>query len=375
MRNTHGVSGLRQAIVSLGAASSNLYHSVSKHPYSNLFISADRAGWSLSHDMRELMAIGDRLGVKCYARHGLRGISRQCVFFTEIRDTFGHWIYGSNNRIAGAYFHGTPGSGNKTDDDNFQGLRRTHHRVRRLQVTNTSFRNVILGSGIEPSKVHLIPIGVNLDYFHPQTPESRRSARSRYEVPASSVVIGSFQKDGEGWKEGNQPKLIKGPDVFLRVLEILKSHIGELFVLLSGPARGYVKKGLHDLNIPFKHVQAKEYAEIGRLFQCLDLYIVASREEGGPKAVLEAMASGVPLVSTRVGQAVDLIEHGHNGWLAEVGDAEALAYWAGHAIEGRASLDPLIETARQTAERNSYIALTPLWKAFLAGFLSMPPPG
>jgi len=47
------------------------------------------------------------------------------------------------------------------------------------------------------------------------------------------------------------------------------------------------------------------------MLQALDLYIVASREEGEPKAILESMASGVPLVTTEVGQAMDFVEHEH----------------------------------------------------------------
>ena len=62
-----------------------------------------------------------------------------------------------------------------------------------------------------------------------------------------------------------------------------------------------------------------------RLYSALDAYVVPSRQEGGPKSVLEAMASGVPIVSTRVGQATELIRDGENGRLVEVEDAEALA--------------------------------------------------
>ncbi len=51
--------------------------------------------------------------------------------------------------------------------------------------------------------------------------------------------------------------------------------------------------------------------------------MIASRQEGGPKAALEAMATGVPLVTTRVGQAADLVEDGANGWMVEVEDVEA----------------------------------------------------
>ena len=110
------------------------------------------------------------------------------------------------------------------------------------------------------------------------------------------MVIGSFQKDGKGWGEGNEPKLIKGPDV-----------------LLTGPARGYVKTGLESLKIPCKHLYLQDYREIGKYYQALDAYLVTSREEGGPKGVLESMASGIPLISTRVGQAQDLVKQGING--------------------------------------------------------------
>jgi glycosyltransferase involved in cell wall biosynthesis len=41
----------------------------------------------------------------------------------------------------------------------------------------------------------------------------------------------------------------------------------------------------------------------------MDIYIVTGWHEGGPKAVLESMAAGVPLVTTRVGQAMDLVQN------------------------------------------------------------------
>jgi glycosyltransferase involved in cell wall biosynthesis len=68
-------------------------------------------------------------------------------------------------------------------------------------------------------------------------------------------------------------------------------------------------------------------------YQCLDLYLVTSREEGGPKSVLEALATGVPLVSTRVGLAADVIQHGYNGLLAEPEDVETLAALVSQLVE------------------------------------------
>lgn len=132
-------------------------------------------------------------------------------------------------------------------------------------------RDIVLSSGIAPEKVFLIPIGINLSYFRMQTPESRKKTRLKYGIPESAVVIGSFQKDGVGWDEGLEPKLIKGPDVFLKTIEILKPRIPELFVLLSGPARGFVKQGLERLGVPYCHCFLERYPEIGQLFQAWDI--------------------------------------------------------------------------------------------------------
>ena len=106
-------------------------------------------------------------------------------------------------------------------------------------------------------------------------------------------------------------------------------------MLLTGPARGYVRRELERLGIPYRHVSARSRDELARAYHALDVYLVASRQEGGPKAVLEAMAAGVPLVSTRVGQAQELVEHGIDGWLVDVEDAEGLAEWAVPCAEAR----------------------------------------
>src|SRR5205823_6518925 len=162
------------------------------------------------------------------------------------------------------------------------------------------------------AKVRRIPIGVDTDAFRP--------GDRTLDLPGSAFVVGSLVKDGVGWGEGLEPKAIKGPDVFLETIELLTPRIPELFVLLTGPARGFVKAGLERLGVPYRHLSVPA-AELPVVYRALDVCLVASRQEGGPKAVLEAMASGVPLVTTRVGQATDLVRNGENGFLVDVGDA------------------------------------------------------
>ena len=338
--------------------------------YSRLYVGGDKAGWVLDWEMRELAGVCARLGVEAHVLASLPGPDRQCLFLAHSGSL--EWALRAKRRrrLGASYFHGRPDPREPWAAERLAMLARLHEDVDRLQVTNTAFRDVILETGISPAKVFLIPIGVNLDFFPPQTPGSRRAAREARGIPDSAVVVGSFQKDGVGWGDGLEPKLVKGPDVLLGTLAILRQRVPELWVLLSGPSRGYVKAGLERLNIPYTHVRLDDYTEMGRLYDCLDTYIVSSRDEGGPKAVLESMATGVPLVTTRVGQAADLVEHGKNGWMVDVDDADGLADWAFHALELRSSLDAVMARARQTAELNSYRALDPLWRDLLSGFVA-----
>lgn len=338
--------------------------------YSRLFTVSDSAPWVISWEMRELARIARYIGIPVANTRWLKFTPNQTVFYgSQFRLLESKWSEQSH-RVGMAYFHGKPGTvGMPEFDQCYRKLCQVHNQIHRLQVSHTEMRDLVLKSGIAPEKVFLIPIGINLSYFQMQTPESRLRVRAKYSIPESAVVVGSFQKDGVGWGEGLQPKLIKGPDVFLKTIQILKSRVPELFVLLSGPARGYVKAGLERLSVPYKHYFLKHYPEVGDLFQALDIYIVASRQEGGPKAVLESMASGVPLVTTRVGQAMDLVRHRQNGWMVEVEDAEGLAYWAEYAIGHHSSISEVLHNAWQTAEANSYEAQIPLWERFMRGFV------
>jgi glycosyltransferase involved in cell wall biosynthesis len=248
---------------------------------------------------------------------------------------------------------------------------KTHHeKIARIQVSHSEMHDVILETGIDPHKVFRIPIGINLGYFDWTTQKIRAKTRKILDIPQSSVVIGSFQKDGIGWGKGLEPKLIKGPDIFMSAIKTLKDQVPELYILLTGPARGYVKEGLKKLGIPYTHKVLKNYSDIGLYYNALDLYIVSSREEGGPKAVLESMASGIPLVTTRVGQAMDLVKHGENGWMVEPEDVEGLAYWIKYVIENHDSIHEVLKKGLEIANRNSYLAQTSLWKNFMEGFVS-----
>jgi glycosyltransferase involved in cell wall biosynthesis len=225
-------------------------------------------------------------------------------------------------RLVTTFFHGKPEDGPQTARHVARFLASVPN-LDRVVVSASLVRERLLAWGVPGEKISLIPIGCETARFVPPTLEERATARARFGIGAHEVVVGSFQKDGVGWGSGEVAKAIKGPDVFVAAVERLAKAV-PLFVVLSGPARGYVKRGLDRLGIRYAHEYAPDRDALAKLYHGLDLYLVTSREEGGPMALMESMASGVPVVSTRVGMAPDLIVDGITGALAEVDDVAAI---------------------------------------------------
>jgi glycosyltransferase involved in cell wall biosynthesis len=302
-------------------------------------------------------------------------VSRQSIFHESQFTLLLHDFERRGNNLGFAYFHGRPGTpGFPEFDACFETLTRRHDEISRVQVTNAAMEEVILATGIAAGKLHRIPIGIDVELFTPQTLEARRSARQEFGLPESAFVVGSFQKDGVGWGEGLEPKLIKGPDVLLAAAAILRDRIPELWFLLTGPSRGYVSAGLEQLGIPYRHRFLPGTEAVVAAYHAIDLCIVASREEGGPKAVLESMATGVPLVTTRVGQATDLVQHGVDGFMVDVEDVDGIATFATQVAEAPAvELDRLRTAGFEKARENSYESLRPRWRRLLDGFVAISP--
>lgn len=224
----------------------------------------------------------------------------------------------NSNRIVFTWFHGTEQDPNPQNQLMIRSLPEASAKADIVHTSCTISRNRLVKWGVPHDKVVLIPLGVDNNIFKPVVNESEKiNIRRKVGVPEDRVCIGSFQKDGNGWGNGDDPKLIKGPDIFCEIIAELANNI-PVHVLLTGPARGYVKNRLSKCKIPFTHNYLSDYHDIVNYYQALDIYLVTSREEGGPKAILESMACGIPIVSTDVGMAHDIVINGVNGFKAKV---------------------------------------------------------
>jgi glycosyltransferase involved in cell wall biosynthesis len=327
-----------------------------------LFVVGDRLGWSIDDDRTRLVATARRLGYGVGPNALLRFMRRQAVFqhnhFNALQP---RWLE-SSHRLGLSYFHGRPGTDGYPEFDRaYQALRAHADRIDRVQVTHAEMEELVVAAGVPRERVFTIPIGIDIEHF----PVVQRE-------PRHGFVIGSFVKDGVGMGDGLEPKLLKGPDTFVEVAARVREAVPDLEVLLTGPARGYVRRELERLGVPHRHVLARTRDELGQAYGEVDVCLVTSRQEGGPKSVLEGMACGVPVVSTRVGQAAELVADGENGLLADVDDVETLAA-AVQRVHDDAQLGARLRVAgRATAEAHAEERLDPLWAQLLEGFVDGP---
>jgi glycosyltransferase involved in cell wall biosynthesis len=340
-------------------------------PRSRAFVVGDGGGWSVDEDAREIEAAARRVGVEVAPARWARWSGGQVVFHaSQFEAILPRWL-DSTHSLGMAYLHGRPGTAGMPEFDRcFEALRRHPERFGRIQVTHAEMHELVLSAGVDPGRVFRIPIGIDLAQFPLGDDRARAQGRAAIGLPDTAFVVGSFQKDGVGWGEGLEPKLIKGPDTLVSVLERLRASVPELVVLLTGPARGYVRGELDRLGIPYRHVQAGTRDELARAYHSLNAYVVASRQEGGPKAVLESMAAGVPLVSTRVGQAQEIVENGHNGLLADVDDVDALVDALTRVHDDGALRASLVDAGRRTAEARAYGRLDSGWAELFDGWVA-----
>jgi len=186
------------------------------------------------------------------------------------------------------------------------------------KVTNTF--HVICENTYSQLKEYVTkPIKTTLFWTNLQTwspLDNREELRLMFNLPKTSYLVGSFQKDTEGASIANKtylPKLEKGPDQFIDIVKKMKMDMGlnmnmdSLEIVLTGYGRQYLMRELDTLGIKYHYFEMISQPDMNKLYQCLDIYIVASRYEGGPRSIHECAANKTPIISTNVGVASDIL--------------------------------------------------------------------
>jgi len=178
-----------------------------------------------------------------------------------------------------------------------------------LCVVSEAARAHALAVGAEPARLSVIRNGVDAEEFRP-----RPKAGSREGDALTVGFVGRLSPE-------------KNPELFLRTVAIVHANAPAVrFVMIGdGPLRLELETLAKALRIEHVVTFAGECPGMPEQYHSLDVVLCTSWHEGTPLAVLEAMASGLPVVATDIGGNPELVAAGITGWLTLPGDEVAMA--------------------------------------------------
>lgn len=173
---------------------------------------------------------------------------------------------------------------------------------------------------IPAAKITRICNGVDTNRFYPR--ECDRVAPIQCDMPLSGkVVIGAVGRM-HGVKD--QLTLVKA---FICACQLNPDFAGvaRLWLIGDGPLRSESVGLLKDAGLLDQAWMPGDRDDIPDILRCLDIFVLPSKAEGISNTILEAMATGLPVLATRVGGNPELIVAGETGMLVEKENPEAMA--------------------------------------------------
>jgi glycosyltransferase involved in cell wall biosynthesis len=189
-------------------------------------------------------------------------------------------------------------------------------RTDRLLAVTTRVRDELIALGVgKASQYRAVPLGFDLA---PLLAAERRRGELRAELGMGAApLIGIVARLVP----------IKAHEVFLAAAAAVRQQVPAARFLVVGD--GELRQTLEQQTAALGLTDAVRFlgwrADIDRLYADIDVVALTSRNEGSPVALIEAMAAGVPVVSTEVGGVADVVEHGVSGLLAPMDDAAGIA--------------------------------------------------
>ncbi len=195
-----------------------------------------------------------------------------------------------------------------------------------------SGKNFYVSHGFPIAKYQVIPNGIDTTHYQPH-PELRDRIRAEWGVEQHHTLIGIV----------GRLEPIKDHSTFLKAAAILaKVQPDVRFVCIGGSSDSYLaqlRSLIGELGITNHVVFAGQRKDTHLVYSALDMLTLSSLSEGFPNVVGEAMACGVPCVTTSAGDAAIIV--GDVGAVVPVGDPPAMAQaWETLQLRGLTSLGP-----------------------------------
>jgi sugar transferase (PEP-CTERM/EpsH1 system associated) len=264
-----------------------------------------------------------------------------------------------------ARIHGEHGR----DSYDLDGSNRRHRLVRRCMAplvthftsVSADLANWLVGSiGIPARRVTCIYNGVDALRFRPRVGARTQLGPEGF-VDADSLVIGTIGRMAE---VKDQTTLARA---FVELLNRFPAERRRLRLTLvgEGPLRAEAMDVLKLAGIDNLAWIPGERSDVPELLRGMDIFVLPSLAEGLSNGILEAMATGLPVVATRVGGNGEMVDDGHTGFLVDAANPGAMASALGRYISNPSLLRSHGEKARQRAEADFSIG------AMVAGYAAV----
>jgi glycosyltransferase involved in cell wall biosynthesis len=182
---------------------------------------------------------------------------------------------------------------------------------------------VIAETGVDPARVTSIPTGIDLARFRPG---DRAAARAALSLPVQAPLVG-IVATLRSWK---------GHAHLLEAVAGMARADVQLAIVGDGPQRAALEVKARELGLAARTRFAGNQRDVVPWLQAFDIFCLPSyANEGVPQALMQAMACGLPVVSTPVGSIAELVADGKTGILVPPADPTAL----------RQALEKLIDDA------------------------------
>ena len=157
---------------------------------------------------------------------------------------------------------------------------------------------------------------------------------------------------------------VKRIDDVVRIFYGIQQKLpAKLIMVGDGPEREIADQLCKDLGIKSKVLFLGNTSDIDRILCFTDLFLLPSASESFGLSALEAMAAGVPVVSSNTGGLPEVNEEGVSGYLCPIGDVKAMAEKAIYILEDKTRLAQFKQNARKIAERFDEDKIVPMYEA------------
>jgi len=215
---------------------------------------------------------------------------------------------------------------------------RQSHRI--IAVSESTRRYLLAHEDLDDSSVITISNGIDTERFRPAIGAQRKQARSELGMPADAFVIG-----GVGRLVSQKNFLL-----FLKVASNILKHYPEVRFAIAGtgPLEPILQAEAENLGISSQIIFLGHVSNRQSLYHALDILLITSDFEGTPMTLLEAMASGIPVVASGVDGIAEVCSDGVNSLLAHPGDSAAFEKSLLRLIQDETLRGDLASAGRQT---------------------------